>query len=373
VISLDQVRRYTLERQGLVTRQSGTDPRVFGVLHATDHTTPYLSLLARLEPFDWEALATSIYEQGVYARLRCMRGTLHLVPAELSEVVKCLYLLGEDDPIPEFAQFQIPREDALEMRFYITEALRQHGAQSSTTIKKFLEPRLLKVYKGKWGQTTSIGPVMRWMWGLGLLNSGVGGHHWRSKDSTFALAENPPEACDPSAAAQEVARHYFAWYGPAAYEDWAWWSGLPGGQSRAAFEGIRAELVEVQVSGMPETLWIPSDQLGELEATPDAPPEMVRMLPYEDAIIKAYKTTRYRFYDEEGLAEDIAINDNGEAEPSIWLDGRIVGTWTWVKKANEPMTVEPYIQMTRAIRKRLNPEVDRIQAFIEASHVIWAI
>jgi hypothetical protein len=98
---------------------------------------------------------------------------------------------------------------------------------------------------------------------------------------------------------------------------------------------------------------------------------MVRLLPYEDALIKAYKATRYRFYDEAQLAGDVAFTSSGEAYPTVWVDGRVIGIWSWNRKPNEPMTIETFEQITRELRKRLKTEVDRVSEFVEASHVLW--
>jgi hypothetical protein len=375
-VTRNQLLRYTLDRQGLIDRKPLVAITALGVLHGTDHTTPYLSLLARLEGFRWEHLADQIYDEGFFSRLRCMRGTVHLVPADIVEWVKCIYVMREDEPFAQFEEYKIPREAVMEMRFFITEVLQTHGAQSASSIKKYLNPDLVsQTYRNKYGQITAIGPVMRWMWQLGLLESGVGVHHWRSKDDDYRLAQDPPPDCDDAAKHQatvELARHYFATYAPASFEDWAWWCGLKKTPARAAFDALQGELEEVQVEGMAETLWLPSDQRDALDQTPDEIPRMVRLLPYEDALIKAYKETRYRFYDDDGLAEGVAITQGGEALPTMWLDGRIMGVWSWVKKANEPMTVDPFQQITRETRKRFKPEVERVQVFIEASHVLWS-
>jgi hypothetical protein len=239
-----------------------------------------------------------------------------------------------------------------------------------------IDPDLVKTYQNNYGgTTTTIGPVLRWLWSLGLLASGTGVKDWRRKDNTFRLAENPPADCDDTTRAQadlELCRWYFDLYAPAAFEDWAWWSGLNMPRNRVAFDALSAELVQVKVTGITEALWMPPAQIEALAASEDAPPQMVRLLPYEDALIKAYKNTRYRFYDADGLAEDIAITKGGEAVPTMWLNGRIVGIWQWARKADEPMSIEPFNQPTKVFRKSFKPEVDRIRSFIEASHVLWS-
>jgi len=374
-ISHNQLLRYSLGRQGLLERHLAEKDVVdYGPLHCTDHTTPYLSLLGRVADFDWAAFATDMYDHRAHKRLRCMRTTIHLIPSEQARMVECVYNLRETENFPVLTDYNIPYEDAVELRFYIMDMLNEHDIVSTQIIKKEIDPDLIKSYANSYGSPgTGIGPVLRWLWSLGILESGTGVKNWRKKDNTFRLAETPPADCDDdarTAADADLCRWYFDLYGPAAFEDWAWWTGLNMERNRSAFEAL--ELEPVKVTGIAEELWMPPGQVDALAATDDSPPEMSRLLPYEDALIKAYKATRYRFFDDEGLAEDIAITKGGEAVPTMWLDGRIVGIWEWAKKANEPLSIQPFNQPTKAFRKRFTPEVSRVRSFIESSHVLWS-
>jgi len=100
---------------------------------------------------------------------------------------------------------------------------------------------------------------------------------------------------------------------------------------------------------------------------------VVRFLPYEDAILKAYKATRNRFY---GFSQTLpgVESRGGEALPTIWLNGQVIGWWEWTNKKNAPMIMH----VTRSAAK-LNPhleqvmstEASKMQQFLEASHIIW--
>lgn len=374
-VSLDTVRQYTLGRQGLLERQARplTD---FGLLHATDHTTPYLSLLARIPDFRWESLADAWYDDAAFARMRCVRDTIHMVPADYADTMQCIYNWHEDTPNPEFDEYGISLDEAFEIRFHVTEVLQAEGAQSPASIKKFLPESLIIPHVNKRNhQITSLAPVMRWMWRLGLLTSGGGVVDWRKKDGAFKITAEPPLFCEADERAQatiDLCRWYFDLYGPASFDDWAWWSGLKSAEAQAAFDGIATEIDEITVDGIRQTLYLLNADRDALAAAPNEPVEMVRLLPYEDALLKAYKDTRYRFYDDEGLAEEIAFTQYGEAEPTIMADGKIVGVWSFNKKPNEPMTAEPFLQITKAFRRRLKDEIEMLKNFVEASHIIWS-
>ncbi len=370
-LSLNQLRRFVLSKQGLLERQPLEAMTTFGPLHDTSPTTPYLSLLARLEPFVWQNLADKRYHEHAFIKLRCMRRTLHLIPLVLADTVRCAYRLAEDEPFIEFENYNIPEKAAMAARFAIMDTLEREGPQTAASIKKYLGANFQKKYQHKYGaETTIIGPVLRWLWSLGLVEQGIGVTDWRQKELAFLIVDTPPVPCDRAEADAALAQAYFSLYAPATYEDWVWWCGLSAERCKNAFD--RLKLVKVKVSGLPEQFWCLETQVESLTQTPDALPEMVRLLPYEDALIKAYKPTRTRFYDDAGIAEDSAFTQFGEAVPTLWVDGQIMGVWTWIAKPNEPMTIEPFHQMTKALRKRLHPEVERVKHFIQASHVIWS-
>jgi hypothetical protein len=342
----------------------------FGPLHATETTTPYLSLLARIENFRWQDFAHARYEERQFYKLRCIRGTLHVVPAAQADTISCLYRPAER--YAEFDEYNIPQSYADDLRFQMMEVLDTHGAQSVSSIKKYLPEKYLQKFQSGQEETTAIAIVLRWLASLGLVEIGTHVSDWRRKDNDYRIAETLPQSCEGISDA-DLARIYFELYAPAAYEDWTWWSGFSASRNQAAFDAIREMLVEVHVEGMSQTLYIPQAQLEDLQNMPDEKPEMVRLLPYEDALIKAYKATRYRFYDDDGVAGESVFTKHGEAQPTLWLDGQIMGVWSWTHKPDEPMTVEPFVlQMTRALRKRLKPEVEHVQQFIEASHLIWS-
>lgn len=231
---------------------------------------------------------------------------------------------------------------------------------------------------------------------------------------------------------------YFSLYGPASFKDYQWWAGLaPVARLRRPFRMLQAgmlrpgmqaphgphfRLVQVQVQGMQEALFMLEAQLPALLATSDAAiTGMARLLPYEDALIKAYKETRYRFYptfrhggqadtpapaptprrsargkgkgkdkdkdqyrgrdkgevttsgqapDISGFSEAAAIV-RGEAMPTVWLDGCIVGVWKWRNKPQHPLAVTMMVEPTEQQRRLLDVELQRLHTLVQHSAVEW--
>src|SRR5262249_37425139 len=82
----------------------------------------------------------------------------------------------------------------------------------------------------------------------------------------------------------ELARRYVGGYGPATPEDFAVWSGLPAREVRLGWEGIGAELREVEAFGKPA--WLLESRAGWLDERLSRP--VVRLLPRWDAYLLGY-------------------------------------------------------------------------------------
>jgi hypothetical protein len=370
-LSLNQVRHSTLARQGLLQRLASDDPAQFGVLHSTDYATPYLSLLGRLEKVAWPQLNAA----GL-RKIRCMRGTLHLIPPEYWPAIQALYIDPEDDLPYDFKFYKIPLDEARELRFYILEALQLHGGQTVNSLKKLLPAGLQKTYQSDYrgAKISGAAPVLRWMWSTGYVEVPLHPSNWRSQELRYELPPQPTPPRDAEGrarAAQQILRWYLSLYAPVAYEDWAWWTGLKAEINRPAFEALMPDMLPVQVEGISEKLWILAEQESALRQAPAEIPPMTRLLPYEDALLKAYKDTRYRFYDDEGLAETVAFSKGGEALPTLWQNGQIMGVWEWQKKPDQPMTLSPFLQFTTEGRKAFKEEVERMRATLEAGKILW--
>jgi hypothetical protein len=66
----------------------------------------------------------------------------------------------------------------------------------------------------------------------------------------------------------------------------------------------------------------------------------VQLLAHEDTALKAYHQTRARYL--AGVPQRRAFNQIGEALPTVIINGRVAGTWSWDAR-------------TRSIRTRLIP------------------
>jgi len=184
----------------------------------------------------------------------------------------------------------------------------------------------------------------------------------RGRDSLFALLGDwVPPATGPTgdAALAELARRYFAAYGPATVQDLATWSGLPMATARRAVAGVAGELAEFDES---------TDGLITLRAAKSAPrprprrPE-VRLLPHFDTYLLGYRrrdlmidTARIQWLNEGG---------GGWIRPMVCVDGWLVGGWRLERLPQEAVaTVRLFEGDVAPIRSGLDGEVRAIGEFL---------
>ncbi|HXN30466.1 MAG TPA: winged helix DNA-binding domain-containing protein [Polyangiaceae bacterium] len=140
------------------------------------------------------------------------------------------------------------------------------------------------------------------------------------KQHTFALFDEwlpGAKRLRRDEALHELARRYFGGHGPATVADFAWWSGLSASDARHAIHLAREGLVEEPADG--QSHWF---------STPAAPSPEPRarayLLPAFDEFVVAY-TDRSAAIES---AHMIRVNAGGGIlNPTIVVDGRIIGTW----------------------------------------------
>lgn len=124
-----------------------------------------------------------------------------------------------------------------------------------------------------------------------------------------------------------LARRYLAGYGPAGPEDFAAWSGLPVREARAAFQTIKAGLVEAGGEG--ETLWLLPEQAAWLKQAALSGP-VVHLLPGYDDYLLGYHNRDLI------IAPEYARRlhpGGGLIRPALLIDGIVAGIWRLARRS----------------------------------------
>ncbi len=152
----------------------------------------------------------------------------------------------------------------------------------------------------------------------------------------------------------ELARRYFTSHGPAALEDFRWWSGLRAADARAALNSVRSQLVEESIAG--RNYWHAGTN-----TTPLPPEPVAHLLPAYDEFLIGYKDRSA------SLAPEYAAhvkNANGLGA-AIVCNGHVIGTWRrTLKRSQVVIHAAPFAAWTAAERDAVSRAVEHYGAFL---------
>ncbi len=137
-------------------------------------------------------------------------------------------------------------------------------------------------------------------------------YRWAPMDGWVrgGLGELPPDD-----ARRELVRRWLAAFGPGTLADLRWWTGWTVGEVRRALEAI--DVAEVDLDGATGLVLA-----NDLEPVDETEP-WAALLPALDSTVMGW-TARGWFLGEHGPA---LFDRNGNAGPTVWWDGRVVGGW----------------------------------------------
>jgi hypothetical protein len=302
-------------------------------LHATDPGSVYLAAKARLRKPGVAMVEQALYEDRTLVRMLGMRRTMFVVNVEMMPVVlaactKSIAVVERRKTEQFIAEAGIA--SASEVGNWLTDveaetiaALRARGEALSTELSADV-PRLAtqfvvargKSYEGKQSVASRVLPLLA---ADGRVVRGRPRGTWISSQYRWAstqawLSGGIPEL-KPDEARVELTRAWLRAFGPATVSDLKWWSGWTLGQTRAALSQIGP--AEVDLDGIPGIALA-----DDLDPAPVPEPHAV-LLPCLDPAVMGY-IARDWFLGEHAAK---LFDNTGNAGPTIWWDGRVVGGW----------------------------------------------
>jgi DNA glycosylase AlkZ-like len=298
-------------------------------LHATDPATVFLSIQARLPGATVAATESALYEERSLLRLHGMRRTLFVAPVELAPAIrhacaetflaqtrKTYVQLLMDAGVGDSAWLS-------EVETAAEAALAARGTATAAQISSD-EPRLrtqIRVARGKSYESTTT--ITAWVLFLlaaeGRIARGRPTGSWTSTQWTWSSMEKwlPGGMAElPAAQARaDLARAWLTAFGPATVADLRWWTGWTATHTRQALAAIGA--VEVDLDGA-TGLVLP----GDLDPVSEQPP-WVALLPALDSTPMGWAQRQWYL----GGHAVALFDGTGNAGPTVWCDGRVVGAW----------------------------------------------
>ncbi|MEW6059047.1 MAG: winged helix DNA-binding domain-containing protein [Actinomycetota bacterium] len=352
-----------LARQHLAERARGgvvSVVRDLVGLHATSATTPYLSLLARMDGFAKEDLERELYEKRTLVRTRCMRTTVFVLPRELLapsfaatsrtfESMSLRYLQAQSELAGEYER--------------LSEEILQLVGDGSMTVAEI---------RGILGVEGHISPVVNMMCDRGLLVRDRPARGWRDAAHRYARLDRAyPDIdlrMDEAEATAEIIRRYLHAFGPVTETDAAWWAGLSKKRVRAALAHLGAAVVSLDVG-----LMLAEDAAACVEGRePDgeAARPAVALLPLLDPFLMGYKD-RSRFL--AASDEPFVFDRSGNASSTILVDGHIAGVWDAPRGKTPEVRLFSFRHLADDVRAAIEAEAGRVGRFVfeRDPDVLW--
>jgi Winged helix DNA-binding domain len=337
-------------------------------LHSSDPASVFLSAWARVRVFTPPSLERAMYERRSLVRMLGMRRTMFVVPIETAALMdeactkplapaerRRLVTLLEDQGIAEAGSGPAWVSRVCARTYEALEARGEATARELTRDVPELANKLTfgegRRWAGSMGVSTRIlfllateGRIVRTR-PLGGWTSG----QYRWATTAWWLGRSLPVLERGEARARLLAMWLRA-FGPATLTDVRWWTGWASTAARAALEAVEA--VEVEVD----------DGVGYVLADDARPAPRARpwaaLLPGLDPTVMGWKERAWYLGDHGPRLFD----RNGNAGPTVWVDGRVVGGWAQTPRGG--IEVELLEPVAAEARRRIDAERSRLREWL---------
>ncbi|WP_123027826.1 winged helix DNA-binding domain-containing protein [Mycolicibacterium stellerae] len=367
-------RRARLARRHFLAAPAGSMDRVVADLvglHATDPATPYLSLWARLPGFTVADLDAALYQRRSLVKHLAMRRTLWMVTADDLGHIQA----AASDRVADTERRKLVADvqkagiatNGEKWLDRACDAVLSHLVENGPTNARQLRaalPELAGSYDpapGKrWGGDTPLSPrVLTVLSVRGDIIRGPNEGTWTTSRPQWTAATDwltdSPRAAALEAASAQLVRAWLRTFGPATVTDIKWWFGNTLTWARQALRDVDA--VEVDMDGTPGFA-LPDDL--EMEPEPD---------PW-GALLPSLDVTTMGWYDRNwylGEHRSQVFDTNGNAGPTVWWNGRVVGAWTQDDDARVELRLLD--DVGRGARKALERQADDLTEWLDGVRI----
>lgn len=295
--------------------------------HATENSTVYLSIAARVAGVTPADIDTALYDERSLVKQMAMRRTIFafgrdLLPAAIAgpgervagqERRKTIKELGGDAAAEQtLARLEDLAVTALDKTPLSTTELRKAHPE--------IDIRIHTAPGTKWGGEQPIAPrLMTILSAAGRVVRGPNDAHWRrSKPRWVAMDAWLGEELalpEPEAAYDALVAAWLLAFGPGTETDLVWWFG----STKTVIRQSLARLGAVEVALEEGTGWLHPGDLDEVEPAPPT----AALLPVLDPTTMGWKERDFYL----GPHAPHLFDSAGNAGNTAWWDGRIVGGW----------------------------------------------
>jgi len=335
-------------------------------LHATDAATVYLAAVARMAIPDVDAIDGALYEERSLLRMLGMRRTMFVVPATFAPTVHAACTLDiaarERKRTIRFLEdvrfVDEPATWLARVEHETLAAIAKRGDALATELSDDVPPLRGQIDVGvgtKWAGKIGVSSRVLFLLSAdGLIVRGRPRGSWTSTQYRWAsTAEWLGDALDPppsDAARVTLARRWLHTFGPATVADLKWWTGWTMTQVRRALAEIAP--VEVDLGGTVGLL------LDDDIAPVPSPDQWAALLPALDPTVMGWTERDWYL----GAHRGALFDRSGNAGPTIWWDGRIVGGWA--QRRDGEIATRLFEDVGSDARAAIDAEIDRLRCWL---------
>ena len=300
-------------------------------LHGTDPVTVYLSAWARVDHMQVTDLENALYEERSLVKHLAMRRTLFVFPRDTLGPAQA----GASNRVADSERRRLIRDvekaglhrdgerwlsaAADEVLGALSEGREATSSELRDEIP-LLEGSIAYGQGKSWGGRVAVGPrVLTTLSASGAIvrasNDGAwttSRPRWTSMRSRLGQEPAPPSEAEGTA---RLVEHWLRAFGPGTETDIKWWLG----STLRAVRGALADLPAVEVDLDGPTGFLLSD---DLEPTAPVEPWAALLPPLDPTTMGWYERDWYL-----GPYKAQLFDTSGNAGPTLWWDGRIVGGW----------------------------------------------
>jgi hypothetical protein len=179
---------------------------------------------------------------------------------------------------------------------------------------------------------------------------------WINGQYRWAVMEQwVPGGIEPLAERPAVAQLVRRWlhaFGPGTLDDLVWWTGLTRTTVRRGLDDAGAVEARLTDGG---TVWLAAD---DVELAPEAG-SWVALLPALDPTTMGWKQRDW--YLDPAHAR-VLFDRNGNAGPTVWVDGTVVGGW--VQRPDGTLAIKLLADVGRQAQEAVEAEAHRVEALV---------
>ncbi|MBA2516197.1 MAG: winged helix DNA-binding domain-containing protein [Solirubrobacterales bacterium] len=300
-------------------------------VHSTDPASMVLAMRRRLERPDVEAIEHALYGERTVVRILGMRRTVWVVPTELRPVVQAActeaLLPGERRKAVDMLEAAAVTPDGenwlRETGEAALSALRARGEATAAELSEdvpAMRERILVAEGTKYEALQGMGPrVLFLLAAEGRIVRGRPLGSWTSTLYKWAPTEDwlggEPDEMPVEEARVTLVGSWLRSFGPGTFTDLKWWTGWPAGRLKKVLAALDVEEVELETG----TGFVLADDAEPVES----PGPWAALLPALDPTVMGWSERGWYL----GEHKASLFDRNGNAGPTVWWGGRIVGGW----------------------------------------------